>query len=108
MEFGFFSVSSVKYKILMLRIFPAEIIITCTYANFFYIWKLALYELENPIVFIDSIDKAEFETLSTLAVEKYLDNLWQNHPRFKPRTSEQGWLFMEQWLDPTVHHIRER
>eukprot|EP00111_Clytia_hemisphaerica_P024777 TCONS_00073008-protein len=56
----------------------------------------------------DIITKEEFQLLSTLAVEKYLDNLWQNHPRFKPRTSQQAWLFMEQWLDPTVHNIRER
>ena len=46
--------------------------------------------------------------MDTIGLEEYLGILHRENPRFKERHSEQAWLFMEQWLDPTVHNIRER
>lgn len=56
----------------------------------------------------DVIDKEEFDNLNTIGMEDYVHGLINSDPRFMVRHSEQAWLFMEQWIDPTIHKIREK
>ena len=62
----------------------------------------------NSFSHLGVIDQEEFDDLDTIGLEEYLNMLWRTNPRFKERHSRQAWLFMEQWIDPIVHNIRER
>lgn len=82
----------------------ARKIITLLYADIKEMFK----QLESDVFDDDKITKDEFEALDTIGLEEYLDVLWRTNPRFKERHSQQAWLFMEQWVDSTIHNIRER
>jgi len=63
----------------------------------------------NPDILSDGyIDHMEFDALDQLGMEEYAEVIARENPRFKHRYSNQAWLYMEQWIDPTVYNIREK
>ena len=43
-----------------------------------------------------------------MGIEEEIEIMYRTDPRFQQRNSKQAWLFMEKWIDPLVHNIRER